>query len=154
LNEFADLLPEKARTERDLSWFSQHFKVKNLTKLYAPPSPHVFTDRLKVFWASAKASRDVSVLGRTVPSYRMKLENEIEGWKGLMKALPFNPDKEAFEELMNHCRRHAVAAGAAVRPIIIEAMFISILLEHEKELRMIKASLENLSLSLNETESQ
>jgi hypothetical protein len=37
-----------------------------------------------------------------------------------------------------------MAAGASVRPIVSDAMFISILLAHEKELREIKASLEKL----------
>ena len=58
------------------------------------------------------------VLGRTVPSFRMKLEGEIAEWKPFMKALPSEREKEAFEELMNHCRRHTMAAGASVRPII------------------------------------
>jgi hypothetical protein len=40
---------------------------------------------------------------------------------------------------------HAVAAGAAVRPIITEAMFMSIPLAHEKELGKIKSSLEELA---------
>jgi hypothetical protein len=39
---------------------------------------------------------------------------------------------------------HKKAAGAAVRPIVSDAMFMSILLAHEKELREIKASLEKI----------
>jgi hypothetical protein len=74
----------------------------------------------------------------------MKLESEIAEWKPFIKALPSMREKEAFEELMNHCRRHTMAAGASVRPIVSDAMFMSILLAHEKELREIKASLEKL----------
>jgi hypothetical protein len=74
----------------------------------------------------------------------MKLEMEINEWKGFMRALR-RDDSEAFEELMNHCRGYAMAAGAAVRPIITEAMFMSILLAHEKELEKIKTSLEELA---------
>jgi hypothetical protein len=62
-----------------------------------------------------------------------------------MKALPSMREKEAFEELMNYCRSYASAAGAAVRPIVSDAMFMSILLAHEKELRKIKALLEKLN---------
>jgi adenosylmethionine-8-amino-7-oxononanoate aminotransferase len=79
------------------------------------------------------------------------LESEIARWKEFVKALPGNSDKEAFEELMNQCRSYASAAGAAVRPIISEAMFMSILLAHEKELRKIKSTLEKLN---NEKEKQ
>lgn len=84
-------------------------------------------------------------MGKTVPSFRMVLESEITKWKGFVKALPGSSDKEAFEELMNHCRSYASAAGAAVRPIVTDAMFMSMLLAHEKELRKIKASLEKLN---------
>ena len=84
-------------------------------------------------------------MGKTVPSFRLKLEEEITEWKPFMKALPSSSmEKQAFEELMNHCRRNVMAAGASVRPIVTDAIFMSILLEHEKELRMIKASLEKL----------
>ena len=62
-----------------------------------------------------------------------------------MKALPGSSDKEAFEELMNYCRCYAMAAGAAVRPIPTEAMFMAILLAHEKELGKIRASLGKLA---------
>lgn len=84
------------------------------------------------------------MLGRTVPSYRMVLEREIAKWKGFLKALPSKEEKEAFEELMNHCRRHAGAAGAAVRPVLSEAMIMSMLLAHEKMILEIERSIQEL----------
>lgn len=86
-------------------------------------------------------------MGRTIPSYRMILEREIEKWKGFVRALRAD-DGVAFEELMDTCRRYASAAGAATRPIILEAMFMSILLSHQKMLREIEAALEKLRSSL------
>ena len=83
-------------------------------------------------------------MGRTVPSYRMVLETEIAKWKGFLKALPSRKEKEAFEELMNHCRRHAGAAGAAVRPILSEAMIMSMLLAHEKMILEMKESIRSI----------
>jgi hypothetical protein len=74
----------------------------------------------------------------------MKLETEIDRWKGFMRALR-RDGSEAFEELMNYCRGYTMAAGAAVRPFITEAMFMSILLAQEKELGKIKYSLEKLA---------
>ena len=97
-----------------------------------------------------KPLRIGSVLGRTVPSYRMKLESEIAKWKPFMKALPSNREKEAFEELMNECRRNASAAGAAVRPIVSEAMFMSILLHQEKMLTEIKDRFDKLEKELHQ----
>jgi hypothetical protein len=46
---------------------------------------------------------------------------------------------------MDHCRGYAMAAGAAVRPIITDAIFMSILLAHEKELGKINLPLEELT---------
>jgi len=86
-------------------------------------------------------------LGRTIPSYRMILESEIKKWEGFLKALRIG-DKAAFEELMNECRRYASAAGAATRPIVTEAMFMAILLSHQKTMREIKAALDKIRSSL------
>lgn len=83
-------------------------------------------------------------MGRTVPSFRMVLETEIAKWRSFLQTLPSKAEKEAFEELMNHCRRHAGAAGAAVRPIPSEAMFMSILLAHEKMILEVKKSIQDL----------
>jgi len=80
----------------------------------------------------------------------MILENEIKKWEEFLKALR-RDDKAAFEELMNACRRYASAAGAATRPIIIEAMFMSILLSHQKTLKEIKANFERLKSNLQTT---
>ncbi|NIM46350.1 MAG: hypothetical protein GTO54_12155 [Nitrososphaeria archaeon] len=77
----------------------------------------------------------------------MILENEIKKWERFLKALR-RDDKAAFEELMNACRNYASAAGAATRPIITEAMFMSILLAHQKTLKEIKAAVERLRSSL------
>lgn len=86
-------------------------------------------------------------MGRTIPSYRMILESEIKKWEGFLKALRID-DKAAFEELMNECRRYASAAGAATRPIVTEAMFMAILLSHQKTMREIKAALDKIRSSL------
>jgi len=74
----------------------------------------------------------------------MALEREIAKWEGFVRALR-RDDRAAFEELMNACRRHASAAGAATRPIVTEAMFMSILLSHQKALTEIKATIEKLA---------
>jgi hypothetical protein len=77
----------------------------------------------------------------------MALEREIKKWEGFLRALR-RDDRAAFEELMNACRRYASAAGAATRPILTDAMFMSILLSHQKVLREIEDALEKLRSSL------
>jgi hypothetical protein len=43
-------------------------------------------------------------MGKTVESYRIALEQEISWWNGFARALR-KEDREAFEELMDMCRR-------------------------------------------------
>ena len=77
----------------------------------------------------------------------MVLEGEIKKWEAFLKALR-KEDREAFEELMNACRSYASAAGASTRPIVTEAMFMSILLSHQKNLKEFKAALDRLKSTL------
>lgn len=86
-------------------------------------------------------------MGRTVPSYRQALEAEIKRWDGFRKALR-GKDVEAFDRLMKACRVYASAAGMATRPVLAEAMFMSILLGLEKELMEIRDRLERLEKQL------
>jgi len=89
-------------------------------------------------------------LGRTVPSYRQALEKEISHWEGFRKALR-GKDVEAFDKMMNASRVYASAGGNATRPILTEAMFMSILLNQQKELMEIKESLERLEKHFHQT---
>ena len=88
-------------------------------------------------------------MGKTVPSYRQVLEHEIERWKGFRKGLR-EKDAEAFDRMMNACRMFASAGGMATRPILLEAMFMSILLHQEKVLTEIKERLDKLEKQLDQ----
>jgi hypothetical protein len=88
-------------------------------------------------------------MGRTVPSYRQALEAEIERWKGFRNGLR-NKDAEAFDKMMNACRMFASAGSMATRPILLEAMFMSILLHQEKAIMEIKEKLDKLEKQLNQ----
>jgi len=86
-------------------------------------------------------------MGRTVPSYRQALKNEIERWKGFRKGLRAT-DAEAFDRMMNACRMFASAGSMATRPVLLEAMVMSILLHQEKMLMEIKERLDKLEKQL------
>ena len=89
-------------------------------------------------------------MGRTVPSYRQALESEIERWKGFRKGLR-EKDAKAFDRMMNACRMFASAGSMATRPILLEAMFMSILLHQEKALTEIKERLDKLEKQLHQS---
>ena len=88
-------------------------------------------------------------MGRTVPSFRQALETEINRWENFRKALR-DKDVEAFDKMMNACRTYASAGGSATRPILAEAMFMSVLLNQEKEIMEIRESLERLEKQLHQ----
>jgi len=77
----------------------------------------------------------------------MVLEGEIKKWEAFLRALR-KEDREAFEELMNACRSYASAAGASTRPVVTEAMFMSILLSHQRSMKEFRAVLERLKSTL------
>ncbi len=89
-------------------------------------------------------------MGRTVPSYRQALEEEIMRWESFRRALR-DKDAEAFDRIMIACRVYASAGGMATRPILTEAMFMSILVSQRKELMEIRESLERLEKRLRQT---
>lgn len=72
-------------------------------------------------------------MGRTVPSFRMALEQEIVLWQLFRKALRVN-DRAVFDALMDKARSHGDAGMLVNRPVILDAIFMAILLEQQKEI--------------------
>jgi hypothetical protein len=79
-------------------------------------------------------------VGKTVESYRMALESEINRWNGFDRALR-KPDREAFEELMDMCRSYASESSNATNPIVFEPMTMSMVLFHQKRINELEKKL-------------
>jgi hypothetical protein len=84
-------------------------------------------------------------MGKTVPSYRMALEDEIAHWKRFREALVGDEDKEAFADIMDMCRSHAAAAQNACKPILFEPMAMSVLLGLQKRIRRLENKIQKLA---------
>jgi hypothetical protein len=80
-------------------------------------------------------------MGKTVESYRIALDTEIQSWSGFAKALRTD-DREAFEQMADACRNHASAGSNATRPEVFEPMVMSILLEQQKKLMRLEKELD------------
>jgi len=80
-------------------------------------------------------------MGKTVESYRIALDTEIQSWNGFAKALRTD-DREAFEQMTDACRNHASAGSNATRPEVFEPMVMSILLEQQKKLMRLEKELD------------
>jgi len=76
-------------------------------------------------------------MGRTVPSFRMVIEQFGWEWTEFKRALR-DIDKESFDSMINHARRHAEAGTNMPNPNPFEPIVMSILLEHENELRKLR----------------
>jgi len=79
-------------------------------------------------------------LGKTVESYRMALDRELQRWSGFARALR-KEDRKVFDQLMDICRNYASAASNAARPILFEPMVMSILLHQQKILNRLEKEL-------------
>lgn len=79
-------------------------------------------------------------MGRTVPSFRMLLESIAVDLAEFRRALR-GEDRIAFDIIMNMARRHASSSTVAPMLDPMDSMFLSILIEQQKEIkRMQEAS--------------
>ncbi len=89
-------------------------------------------------------------MGRTIPSWRMLLEEEFKRWEKFQDALRID-EREIFEDLMDECRRYASAAGAATLPVKTEGMFLSVLFSHHKSLKELRDTIDRIQHLLKES---
>jgi hypothetical protein len=88
------------------------------------------------------------VVGRTIESYRIAMEEEIHTWDGFARALR-KDDREAFDELMGMCRSFAMASSNATNPIIFEPIIMSILLAQQVRIRTLEKKLNAIKSEAN-----
>jgi hypothetical protein len=82
-------------------------------------------------------------MGRTVPSFRMLLEEMIVELSVFRMALR-GEDKAAFDSLMNKAREHASSCTVAPALDPMDAVFLSILIEQQKEINSLRETKANV----------
>jgi hypothetical protein len=70
----------------------------------------------------------------------MALDHEVQRWSGFARALR-KEDKVVFDQLMDVCRSFASAGSNATRPVLFEAMVMSVLLHQQKSLNRLEKML-------------
>ena len=80
------------------------------------------------------------MMGRTVPSWRMVVETEIEKLKKFRDSLR-SEDKLIFEDLLNQCRLYASAASSLASPVKEVPLIMSMLFAHHKKLTELERRL-------------
>jgi hypothetical protein len=81
------------------------------------------------------------LMGRTIPSWRMVVEAEIEKLKKFRDSLRLE-DKLIFEDLLNQCKLYASAASSLASPVKEVPLILSILFAHQKKLSELERRLE------------
>jgi hypothetical protein len=85
-------------------------------------------------------------MGKTIPSYRIAIEDEISRWKGFRNALSTEKEKQAFDQIIDMSRNLASAGSCACNPILFEPMAMSILVAQQKKIQELENQLSNLPL--------
>src|SRR5438445_13614176 len=81
-------------------------------------------------------------MGRTVPTYRLHTESIINEWMDYRRALR-EKDREVFDELMYKARLHSSTGSYTAHLDPVATMFLSILLELQKEMQGAKRARED-----------
>ena len=82
-------------------------------------------------------------MGKTVESFRIALEREINRWSGFARALR-KPDREAFDELINMYRTYATEIAYLNNLTEFELMVMSILLFQQRRIMQLERELETI----------
>ena len=82
-------------------------------------------------------------MGRTVPSYRQSLNREVASWSDFRRGLSPG-DQAIFDELMDMARHTADAGSLAARPVVLDSVFMSILVELLGRVRDLEATVRRM----------
>ncbi|MHA1266043.1 MAG: hypothetical protein ACTSRS_12495 [Candidatus Helarchaeota archaeon] len=85
-------------------------------------------------------------MGRTVPSFRQALEEEIAMWHSFRQALRPN-ERAIFDKLMEKVRNYGDAGMLANRPVILDTILMALLLEQQKQIVHLQKQIEELQKS-------
>lgn len=82
-------------------------------------------------------------MGRTVLSFRQALNREIESWKEFRRGLS-PQDREHFDTLVAMARHHADASSLAARPVVLDAVLMSMLTGMMEKIEKLQARLKKI----------
>lgn len=80
-------------------------------------------------------------MGRTVATSTQLVLEEIERWGKFRRALR-KEDQEALDELLTAAKFHSAAAAYASRVVPFETMLVSMLIEQQKQIKVLRERLD------------
>ena len=82
-------------------------------------------------------------MGRTVPTWRNRVESELNALNGFRRALN-SSDRKALDELMNGVRNRRAAGGMLPSIDVWKPMLISMILESYKKIAELENTIKEL----------
>ena len=82
-------------------------------------------------------------MGRTVPTFTMVLQQELDSWDKFRRALR-REDQEALDELFRGARRQLAGCAYAARPIPFESIAMAMLLTQQRTIGDLQRRLAQL----------
>jgi hypothetical protein len=87
-------------------------------------------------------------VGRTISTFRLALEGEIEGWKHFRESLKSAESRELLDRMFAQARSNCMGVGNAVRPVVFQGLFMAIAFSHEKRIAQVRGEMEKIRLEL------
>ncbi len=84
-------------------------------------------------------------MGRTVPTFTMVVQQEMESWSKFRRGLR-KEDQEALDELFRAARLQLASSAYAARPIPFECIAMSMLLAQQRMIRELERRIVELEL--------
>ena len=82
-------------------------------------------------------------MGRTVLPIAQIIQQEREEWAKFRRVLR-KTDQKALDDMFDLAKYHSAAFAYASRPVPTEPVFMSILLEHQKTIELLRERIEEL----------
>ncbi len=82
-------------------------------------------------------------MGRTVPTFTMVIQQEMESWSKFRRGLR-KEDQDALDELFRTARMQLASSAYAARPIPFESIVMSMMVAQQREIKELKKKLERL----------
>jgi hypothetical protein len=79
-------------------------------------------------------------MGRTVPTFTMVLQQELDSWDKFRRALR-REDQEVIDELFRAARRQLAGCAYAARPVPFESIVMAMLLSQQRTITELQRRL-------------
>jgi hypothetical protein len=90
-------------------------------------------------------------MGRTVPTFTMVLQQEINSWSKFRRGLR-KEDQEALDELFRSAQLQLAGSAYAARPIPFESVAMAMLVAQQQKIRHLEEMIIRMAEQLDEAE--